>query len=119
MAGKYKEATSERLVEVMLTGGPRVSRDACSELRDRLREGQDVVSLLPAPEGLDGVNRRRVFSLLRSALIRRKDGPGLLALLSRQSDKELGSSMLDLGNYIQDQTLVAVLVDKVCARTLR
>lgn len=115
MGRKFEDATSERLVEVMLTGGPRISGDAFGELLERLHGGQDVVSLLPALEGLEGVTRRRVLKLLRWALIRQQDGPGLLASLSGRTENEMVSSLLDWGNYIDDPALVAVLVDKVIA----
>lgn len=86
MARKFEDATNERLVEVMLSGGPRISGDAFSELLARLQGGQEVVSLLPAPEGLEWVSRRRVLKLQRCALIRQRDRDSLLALLSRKTD---------------------------------
>lgn len=79
----------------MLLDAQSISRDAFSELLERLRDGQDVVSLLPAPEGLEGISRRRVLKLLGAALLGQQDGAGLLALVSRQTDNEVGSTLLD------------------------
>lgn len=115
MAGKSKKAVldDEQLVELMLRGGPRVSQNAFSELNQRIRDGHDVVRLLPSPEELEGAQRHRVFSMVRRALIRRQDTDGLLNLLNRQTEKEVGSSLLDWGNYITDPGMIAVLVEKV------
>lgn len=88
-------ASGSRNRTPVLLDAQSISRNAFSELLERLRDGQDVVSLLPAPEGLEGISRRRVLKLLGAALLGQQDGAGLLALVSRQTDNEVGSTLLD------------------------
>lgn len=110
---KSKLANDEQLVELLLRGGPRVSSNAYSELSRRNRDGHDVVRLLPSPDGLERVQRHRVFSLMRRALIQKQDTSGLLNLLVQQTENEVGSSLLDWGNTVKDPAMVSVLVEKV------
>lgn len=69
--------------------------------------------LLPSPEGLERVQRHRVFSLTRWALMKQQDTRGLLNLLSQQTEREVGSSLLDWGNCSKDRAMIGVLAEKV------
>src|SRR5688572_29745168 len=95
MAGKSKgaRADDQQLVELLLAGGPRLATGAFAELSTRIRDGHDIVRLLPSPEGLERVKRHQVFSLMRSAFIRRQDAPALLKLSNQQSVRAKSPSL--------------------------